>query len=648
MISINGLTVVFGAQVLFDNIDFHISDGEHVALVGKNGAGKSTILKLITSHQKPILGTIQISSNTEIGYLPQIMNYSKDKTIMEEALTAFYEITTLRNRFDVISEELTKRTDYESDSYSKLIIEYNDVNDHLNIFGTESIYLQAEKTLLGLGFHKEDFDKNRGSFSQGWNMRVELAKILLRKPSALLLDEPTNHLDIESIRWLESYLKTYSGSLLLISHDRSFLDGVTSRTIELMLGKVHDYKVSYTKYKVLRKERMAQQMAAYRNQQKLIEKTEDFISKFRYKATKSNQVQSRIKVLEKLDRIEVEEEDTKTLSIKFPPAPRSGDIVFRTKNLIGGYHNKDGDKKVFSGRDFVIERGEKIAFVGRNGEGKSTMMKILCEEIDALSGEVHKGHNVKLGYYAQNQEDVLNTNLTVYDTLEYVAVGNVRTKLRDILAAFLFREKDIDKKVAVLSGGERSRLAMARLMLFPYNILALDEPTNHMDMMSKDVMKQALINYDGTLIIVSHDRDFLTGLVDKVYEFTGGSIREYLGGMDDYLLNTQANFESSIGDTNALNIKKEDKSDVHVVSNKQVNILSFEEQKILRKKHKTLKNLEIKISDLEDKIKKTEQKLSKSNQDTDINSLTKEYHDLKKLLETTMSKWMELGEELGN
>ena len=531
MISINSLTVAYGGFTLLNDISFHISEADKIGLVGKNGAGKSTILKLICGLQSPTRGQIAVPRDLKIGYLPQIMEHHRGRSVIDEAMTAFADIFAMEDELADISNQLAERSDYESEAYQELIVRMNEINDHLGYVGSESPQVLAERTLMGLGFRYNELQRPTETFSQGWNMRIELAKILLSKPDVLLLDEPTNHLDIESIEWLEDYLKEYRGSLVLISHDRKFLDNVTNRTVEIMLGRIHDYKVPYSKYLELRAERIAQQKAAYENQQRMIEKTEEFIEKFRYKPTKSNQVQSRVKALEKLDRIEVDLQDKAAMVVKFPPAPRSGDVVFKASGLKVGY---DG-KAVFSDADIEVRRGEKIALVGRNGEGKTTLMRVIMKELEPMAGEAKLGYNVNIGYYAQNQEDVLDKQDTVFGTLDRIAVGDIRTKLRDILAAFLFKGEDIDKKVAVLSGGERARLAMAKLMLNPYNLLALDEPTNHMDILSKDILKQALVRYDGTLIIVSHDRDFLDGLVDKVYEFRDGHVKEHLGGIQDFL-----------------------------------------------------------------------------------------------------------------
>lgn len=531
MISINNLTVAYGGYTLLDDINFHISPQDRIGLVGKNGAGKSTMLKLICGLQSPTSGKISVPNGFRIGYLPQIMEHHRGRSVMQETLTAFDEIHALEHELEDLTAELGRRDDYESKQYNDLLVRMNELTDSLSLAHSDMPEVQARKTLLGLGFKDSELSRPTETFSQGWNMRIELAKILLRQPDVLLLDEPTNHLDIESIEWLESYLLGAKSSLVVISHDRKFLDTVTNRTVEIMLGHIHDYKVPYSKYLQLRAERMEQQRAAFENQQRMIEKTEDFIEKFRYKPTKSNQVQSRIKALDKLERIEIDLEDKSTLNVKFPPAPRSGDVAFKASDLTVGYDTK----VVFRDANIEIRRGEKVALVGRNGEGKTTLMRVIMRELDPIQGEAKVGHNVCIGYYQQNQEDVLDKNNTVFGTLDDIAVGDIRTKLRDILAAFLFKGEDIDKKVSVLSGGERARLAMAKLMLRPYNLLALDEPTNHMDIRSKDVLKQALKQYDGTLVVVSHDRDFLTGLVDKVYEFRDGKVTEHLGGIEDYL-----------------------------------------------------------------------------------------------------------------
>ena len=633
MISINHLTVSYGGFTLLNDISFHVSEKDKIGLVGKNGAGKSTVLKLICNLQSPTSGKIDVPADCNIGYLPQIMEHSKGKTVIEETMTAFSHIYELEAELARIGEALAERDDYESKEYGRMIVRMNDINDILGMYRNESPMAAAEKTLVGLGFRKEDFDRPTETFSQGWNMRIELAKILLRKPDVLLLDEPTNHLDIESIQWFEDYLKIYKGSIVLISHDRKFLDNVTNRTVEIMLGKIYDYKVPYSKYLELRKERIEQQKAAYENQQRMIEKNEEFIERFRYKPTKSNQVQSRIKALERLERIEIDEQDNSSINVKFPPAPRSGDIVFEAKDLRVGY----GSKVVFDNADITIKRGEKVALVGRNGEGKTTLMRVVTGELTPFSGTYRSGHNVNIGYYAQNQEDILDKNDTVYDTLDKIAVGDIRTKLRDILGAFLFRGEDIDKKVAVLSGGERARLAMAKLMLHPYNLLALDEPTNHMDIRSKDILKSALQKYDGTLLIVSHDRDFLDGLVDKVYEFRGGRVKEHLGGIADFLerlkIESLHELEKSIPDLPSAGPEKKNKP---VAEQRR-------RQNADRNADKKLKNkiaaLEKNIAKLEAEISGLEQRLSAPEEGDDIMGMTQKYLELKNELDRDMDLW---------
>ena len=641
MISINGLTVAYGGFTLLDNINFHISENDKIGLVGKNGAGKSTILKLICGLQSPTAGKVAVPSGIRIGYLPQIMEHHKGKSVIDETMTAFADMHAKEDELEKITKELAEREDYESKEYQNLIIRLNEINDSLSYTQSESPRVQAERTLIGLGFKYEELDRPTETFSQGWNMRIELAKILLSKPDVLLLDEPTNHLDIESIEWLESYLKDYKGSLVLISHDRKFLDNITNRTVEIMLGHIHDYKVPYSKYMELRKERIAQQKAAYENQQRMIEKSEEFIEKFRYKPTKSNQVQSRIKQLEKLERIEVDEEDSSALVVKFPPAPRSGDIAFKATDLTVGY----GSKVVFSGASIEVRRGEKVALVGRNGEGKTTLMRVIMKELEPISGEAKTGHNVNIGYYAQNQEDILDKQDTVFETLDRIAVGDIRTKLRDILAAFLFKGEDIDKKVAVLSGGERARLAMAKLMLKPYNLLALDEPTNHMDIRSKDILKQALKSYDGTLIIVSHDRDFLDGLVDKLYEFRDGKVKEHLGTVAEFLERRK------IENLNELerHYKPEEEKPAEVHEKKTASQQEYQAKKFISKEEKRRKNriafLEKTIEETEGKMKVIEAKLANPSPEDDIMELTREYLELKRDLDAKTDEWVSLGSD---
>lgn len=630
MISINDLNVSFGGYDLFSDVNFHVGDKDKIGLVGKNGSGKSTILKILAGINKPSSGRVMIPSTEKIGYLPQEMEHNRDKSVIDEAMMAFSYIDKIKAEIEYISLQLAEREDYESDTYHKLIVSLNDFHDKLSIVETGNPRGDAEKTLSGLGFRSDELNRPTSTFSQGWNMRIELAKILLSSPSTLLLDEPTNHLDIESIQWLEEYLISYQGALILVSHDRRFLDRVTNRTVELMLGKIHDYKVPYTKYLGLRKERMEQQFAAYENQQRMIEKSEEFIERFRYKATKSNQVQSRIKQLDKIERIEVDEEDTSSIIVKFPPAPRSGNVVVKTKNLTKSY----GDKIVFSNADIVIERGEKIALVGRNGEGKTTFMKLLCKDIDPTSGNIELGHNVNLGYYAQNQEELLDLNDTVYETLDKIAVGDIRTKLRDILGAFLFRGDDVNKRVSVLSGGEKSRLAMAKLILNPYNLLALDEPTNHMDIRSKDILKQSLSKYNGTLVVVSHDRDFLDGLVTKVLEFKEGRIREHIGTVSNYLdslKKEQSNIDKPVQSASK-------PSHIKIGESKQ----RKEEDKDSRRKKQLIERCESVIEDTEKEIKLVEIELAELPDKNKLAELINKYDVLKEKLSKLMEDWEKL------
>ena len=645
MISINSLTVAYGGFTLLNDINFHISENDKIGLVGKNGAGKSTILKLICGLQSPTNGKVAVPAGVKIGYLPQIMEHHRGRSVIDEAMTAFAEMFDLEAELERITVELSERQDYESDDYQNLIIKMNEVNDRLAYTRSDNPQVIAEKTLVGLGFKYDELQRPTETFSQGWNMRIELAKILLSKPDVLLLDEPTNHLDIESIEWLEGYLKEYKGSLVLISHDRKFLDNVTNRTVEIMVGRIHDYKVPYSKYLELRRERLAQQQAAYENQQRMIEKTEEFIEKFRYKPTKSNQVQSRVKQLEKLERIEVDLEDRSTLAVKFPPAPRSGDIVYKSVDMKVGY----GEKVVFGDAQIEVRRGEKVALVGRNGEGKTTLMRVIMNELDPMDGESKLGYNVNIGYYAQNQEDILDKEDTVFGTLDRVAVGDIRLKLRDILGAFLFKGEDIDKKVAVLSGGERARLAMAKLILKPYNLLALDEPTNHMDIRSKDILKQALKAYDGTLVIVSHDRDFLDGLVDKVYEFRDGKVKEHLGGVQEFLERRRLENLSEL-ERHYKPVAEEKPAEV--IQKKEEAKQEYQAKKYVSKEEKKIRNriafLEKGIEDVESKMKDIEALLMNPGPDDDIMDLTRAYLEHKRQLDYKMEEWEKLNESLEN
>ena len=641
MISINNVSVSFGSWKLLDCINFHISETDKIGLVGKNGAGKSTLMKLITGEQVPSGGSIDKPSSLKIGYLPQIMEHHRGHTVLEEALSVFDYIHEMEGELAGITAQLAERTDYESAAYAALIERMNHLNDRLALESGLSPRAQAEKVLFGLGFKADELDRLTETFSQGWNMRIELAKILLSQPDVLLLDEPTNHLDIESIEWFEDYLKAFRGAVLLVSHDRKFLDNVTTRTVEILLGHVNDYKVPYSQYVTLRAERIAQQTAAYENQQRMIEKTEDFINRFRYKPTKSNQVQSRIKALEKLERIEIDESDNATLSLKFPPAQRSGDVVFKGTDLTVGYPQK----VVFRDAQIEIKRGEKVALIGRNGEGKTTLMRVIMGELEPKAGEAKVGHNVKIGYYAQNQEDILDPSETVFGTLDRIAVGEIRTKLRDLLGAFLFKGEDIDKKVSVLSGGERARLGMAKLMLSPYNVLALDEPTNHMDIRSKDILKQALKAFDGTLIVVSHDRDFLDGLVDKLYEFRDGKVTEHLGSVQDFLQKRKLESLQELE-------RKLPLAEKPVEKPVKEQVKQFQQQKFVSKEQRKLQNrvsfLEKEIARREGRMGEIEKLLSTPGPQDDVMELTREYLELKRALDADTDEWTTLMEQLDN
>ena len=647
MISIEGLSVAFGGNTLFDNITYVINKKDRIALVGKNGAGKSTMLKIIAGLQAPTSGSVNMPKDLTVGYLPQQMNLSDTRTVMEEAEQAFSHIFELQSRIERMNTELSERTDYESEYYQELIERVSNANEQLALIGASNYQAEIEKTLIGLGFTREDFGRDTSEFSGGWRMRIELAKLLLQRPDVLLLDEPTNHLDIESIQWLESFLSTRANAVVLVSHDRAFIDNVTTRTIEISLGRIYDYQVNYSRYVVLRQERLEQQMRAYENQQKQIQDTEAFIERFRYKATKSGQVQSRIKQLAKLERVEVDEVDTSRLNLKFPPAPRSGDYPIIAEGVGKNY----GSHVVFSNATFTIKRGEKVAFVGKNGEGKSTLVKCIMGEIP-YTGTLKIGHNVKIGYFAQNQASLLDESITVFDTIDRVAVGDIRTKIRDILGAFMFGGEASDKKVKVLSGGEKTRLAMIRLLLEPVNLLILDEPTNHLDMRTKDVLKQAIRDFNGTVILVSHDREFLDGLVSKVYEFGGGQVREHLGGIYDFLesrkldslreLEQRATVSKTEKDGN---ISKDSASSAKSEDSK----LSYGEQKEfarrLRKAEKVVADIESEIAGLEKRIAEVEEKLATPDGAADT-SLYELHGQLKKQLDDVMWKWSEASEVL--
>ena len=635
MISVQNLKVEFSSQVLFEGVSFVVNKKDKIALVGKNGAGKSTLLKIFAGEQHPTSGVVSKPTDITIGYLPQTMDLSGNCTVKEEVMKAFSHIEELDSQIHELNQKLLERTDYESESYQELIdtLAYN--YDVRAMYQSENYEALIEKTLIGLGFLRADFDRSINEFSGGWRMRIELAKILLRRPDVLLLDEPTNHLDIESIKWLETFLKTQANILLLVSHDKAFIDNVTNRTIEISCGKIYDYKVNYSHFIELRKERVEQQKRAFENQQKMIQDTEEFIEKFRYKPTKSVQVQSRIKQLEKIERIQIDEVDHSHLRLKFPPAPRSGDYPVIAENVGKSY----GNLNVFHDCTFTIKRGEKVAFVGKNGAGKSTMVKCIMNEIP-FDGSLKIGHNVKIGYFAQNQAMMLDENLTVFDTIDYAATGEIRTKINDILGAFMFGGALSEKKVKVLSGGERSRLAMIQLLLQPVNLLILDEPTNHLDIRTKDILKEAIQDFEGTVIVVSHDRDFLNGLVEKVYEFGNGVMREHLGGIYDFLEYKKL--------TSLQELEKKENAPAKLTEPKEMKAskLSYQEQKEAQKKlkqaEKKIKDLEQKVNDLEQDIKEIETVLAAGG-DIDPSTFAK-HKELSDLLESTMLEWEEANE----
>jgi ATP-binding cassette subfamily F protein 3 len=640
MISIEGLTVEFGGFTLFDDISFVVNKKDRIALVGKNGAGKSTMLKIFAGLQSPTSGTVSIPKDVTIGYLPQQMVLSDVRTVKEEAERAFEHIHELEQEINRLNIQLAERTDYESESYSKLIERLTHQAELFQMMGGNNYMAELERTLTGLGFTREDFGRPTSEFSGGWRMRIELAKLLLSRPDVLLLDEPTNHLDIESIQWLETFIATRANAVILVSHDRAFIDNTTFRTVEIELGKIYDYKVKYSDYVVLRKERREQQLRAYENQQKKFADTEAFIERFRYKATKSVQVQSRIKQLEKIERIEVDDVDNASLKLKFPPAPRSGSYPIIMEDVAKRY----GSHLIFEHVTQTINRGDKVAFVGKNGEGKSTLVKCIMEEID-FEGKLQLGHNVKIGYFAQNQAQLLDENLTVFDTIDYVAQGDIRTKIRDILGAFMFGGEASDKKVSVLSGGERSRLAMIRLLLNPVNLLILDEPTNHLDMRSKDVLKDALKAFDGTAIVVSHDREFLDGLVDKVYEFGNQRVVEHLGGIYAFLEHKKMDSLREL-ERSTPNQSASDEGSEQVSNNKLSYEARKEQSKVIRKAEKAVADAEAQIATLERGISKIEERLATAEGAADA-ALYTEYSALKNQLSETMDKWAELTEELG-
>jgi ATP-binding cassette subfamily F protein 3 len=644
MITINNLCVQFNGEKLFDNVSFTIGDKDRIGLVGKNGAGKSTLLKTICGKQRQESGTIVISKNQTIGYLPQEMVPSSTTTVLQEALKAFSEIKQLNDELNNINLELSQRKDYESKQYANLILRQAEINERLLVMDSNNCEPQAEKILLGLGFVHEDFNRNMTEFSSGWQMRVELAKILLRKPNLILLDEPTNHLDIESITWLESFLIQYYGAIVLVSHDRCFLDNISKRTIEITAGKIYDYKANYSQYCVLHQQRMELQNNQLANQLKQVAEIEKFIERFRYKATKSRQVQSKIKLLDKMDMVSVDQVDSSSIHFLFPPAPHCGKIVVEVKDLCKNY----GDKNILKDVNLIVERGEKIAFVGKNGEGKSTLSKIIIGEIQDFDGVCRLGYDVKIGYFAQNQAALLDGEKTVFDTIDSIATGDARTKIRSILGSFLFNDDDIDKKVKVLSGGEKTRLALAKLLLSEVNLLVLDEPTNHLDMDSKDILKNALLRYDGAFIVVSHDRDFLQGLTQRLYEFTNHNIKQYNGDIFDFLdkkrinelddLNKSSN--STANDSNNENKEKISKNKALFEKNKEI-------EKEIRKKKNRVKTIEEKIESLEKDIADMDNKLANpENLNKLDNNFYQEYQQKKDNLASLMNEWEELSLEL--
>lgn len=637
MISVDQLSVSFGGTFLFSNISFVVNSRDKIGLVGRNGAGKTTLLKIFMGMQPPDEGRVMVPAGIRLGYLPQQMVIIDDKTLIDEAGSAFDEILLLEKEVKELTHQVTVRTDYESAEYTDLLEQLSEKTERFHMLEGSNRSQKIEQVLTGLGFSRNDFHRHTREFSGGWRMRIELAKILLRSPDVVLLDEPTNHLDIDSIQWLEEFLHQYHGAVLLISHDRVFLDRVTNRTVEISLGKLYDYKVSYSKYVELRKERREQQTAAYKNQQKLINDTRDFIERFRYKPTKSVQVQSRIKMLEKLDIIEIDEEDTSAIHIKFPPSPRSGSVPLEIRGLSMSY----GHHKVLNSVDLTIHRGEKVAFVGRNGEGKTTLTKIIMGQLP-YEGQLKTGHNVEIGYFAQNQDELLDGNKTVLDILDEVAVGEIRTKIRDILGAFLFGGEDVDKKVKVLSGGERSRLAMARLLLEPCNLLIMDEPTNHLDMRSKDILKKALLTYDGTLIVVSHDREFLDGLVNKVFEFSHKKIKEHLGGIYDFLNRKNISSLKELERKSAV-ISTQDPGEGS--SNKKAFFNKKEHDREVRKIETQIEKTELLISDLEKEIASFEKAIADPSADPERMSAPgfyDRYNHLQHELKQKMAAWEQL------
>lgn len=645
MISVEGLTVEFGVKPLFLNASFVINDRDRIALVGKNGAGKSTMLKILCGKQQPTSGNVAVPNDQTVGYLPQVMILQDDTTVREEARKAFAKVTQMKAKIDEMNRQLADRTDYESDSYMALVEKFTQEHERYMMMGGDNYEAEIERTLSGLGFTKNDFDRPTSEFSGGWRMRIELAKILLQKPDVLLLDEPTNHLDIESTQWLEQQLAQSTRAVVLVSHDRAFINNVTNRTLEISCGKVIDYKVKYDEYVKLRAERREQQIRAYENQQKEIAETKQFIERFRYKPTKAVQVQQRIRQLEKIVPIEIDEVDNSSLHLKFPPCLRSGDYPVICDQVAKSY----GNHLVFSNVDMLIKRGEKVAFVGKNGEGKSTLVKCIMGEIP-FDGTLKVGHNVQIGYFAQNQAQLLDESLSVFETIDNVAKGEIRLKINDILGAFMFGGEASEKKVKVLSGGERSRLAMIRLLLEPVNFLILDEPTNHLDMQSKDVLKEAIKAFDGTVILVSHDRDFLDGLVDKVYEFGGGKVREHLGGIYEYLrFHNAENITDALGSGTAPKQEEQEKKTVVNEHKEKDSALSYaerkEQQKKISRRQKQVKESEKRIEDMEAKLEELGKQLEHPENASDM-TLVNKYTELQSALDEEMQKWEELSLQL--
>ena len=648
MISVEGLRVEFGVKPLFANASFVINDRDRIALVGKNGAGKSTLLKILCGQQQPTAGVVSVPNDATIGYLPQVMNLQDTMTVREETQKAFADIKQMAQRIERMNQQLAERTDYDSEEYMALVERFTQEHDRYQMLGADGYEAEIERTLVGLGFERSDLDRQTCEFSGGWRMRIELAKILLRKPDVLLLDEPTNHLDIESIQWLEQYLANTAKAVVLVSHDRAFINNVSNRTMEISCGQITDYKVKYDEYVVLRKERREQQLRAYENQQKEIAEMKDFIERFRYKATKAVQVQQKVKQLEKIVPIEVDQVDNSAMHLKFPPCLRSGDYPVICDEVAKNY----GEHNVFSKVNMTIKRGEKVAFVGKNGEGKSTLVKCIMGEIP-FDGNLKIGHNVQIGYFAQNQAQLLDESLTVFQTIDYVAKGDIRLKINDILGAFMFGGEASDKKVKVLSGGERSRLAMIRLLLEPVNLLILDEPTNHLDMASKDVLKEAIKAFDGTAIVVSHDREFLDGLVTKVYEFGGGKVREHLGGIYDFLRTKKISELSELQGGSASGTSSSSETSM-ISRTSETSIPSSgaqsyaerkEQQKRVRKAEKAVEESERKISDMERRLKELDDLLMKPENASDMELVT-EYTSTKQALDEEVERWEKLSEEL--